>query len=248
MTCGTGSSTASEIATDSNNNTYVCGYYSGTVDFDPSAGEDWLSSKSHSVDSYLTKYDNSGNYISTTTWGGDNFDSAEKIRIDSQDNIYIVGNFNLTVDLDPGAGVAEHTTHNGFSYVNDTYLLKLSPSGIYQWSKSWGAVYGFALAVDSYRNIYVGGMAASGVDFNPDSGVDVISASGAFFSKFNSNGDYQWARVFEAFSVECIGSNSSNLIFVGGTYLTMETDFDPSSGVAIRDGRTDGRCYLSTFE
>ena len=200
------------------------------------------------MDSFLSKYDNNGNYISTINWGGDAFDAAEKLKIDSRNNIFISGNFYMTVDLNPGVAVAEHTSHNGFRYSNDAYILKLNSLGVYQWSKSWGAAYGFAFALDSFGNIYAGGMAASGVDYDPASGIDVINSSGAFLSKLNSNGVYQWARVWDAFSVNCIAANPNNQIFVSGTYLAQPTDFNPGSAVEMRDGSTDGRCFLSTFE
>ena len=54
---------------DSENNFYVCGYFSQSVDFDPSDGED-IRTSNGSYDACLSKFDYEGNFMNAFTWGG----------------------------------------------------------------------------------------------------------------------------------------------------------------------------------
>ena len=121
---GTAADESSSIAVDSSGNVYTTGSFNGTVDFDPGAGEANLTSAGGS-DGFISKLDSSGNYVWAKSLGDTGFDYVRSIAVDSSGNVYTTGNFNGTVDFDPGAGV-ENVTSNGS---NDVFVLKLTPSG-----------------------------------------------------------------------------------------------------------------------
>ena len=121
---GASSDVGYSIAVDSSGNVYTTGSFNGTVDFDPGTGVENLTSAGGS-DGFISKLDSSGNYVWAKSLGDTGFDYVRSIAVDSSGNVYTTGNFNGTVDFDPGAGV-ENVTSNGS---NDVFVLKLTPSG-----------------------------------------------------------------------------------------------------------------------
>ncbi|MEQ8815050.1 MAG: TauD/TfdA family dioxygenase [Thalassobaculum sp.] len=63
------------VAVDSSGNSYVTGYFDGTVDFDPGAGTTNLTGAG-SVDVYIVKYDSSGALVWAKNVGGTNTDQS----------------------------------------------------------------------------------------------------------------------------------------------------------------------------
>lgn len=86
------------------------------------------------------------------------------------------GQFNATVDFDPGAGVF-NLTSSGYS---DVFISKLDSSGDFVWAQSLSGStdgIGRAITVDDFGNVYTTGNFQDTTDFNPGIGVyDLISA------------------------------------------------------------------------
>jgi len=116
----TGMEISYSVGFDSNDDVFVVGYFSSTVDFDPGAGVDNHTTNG-STDSFLTKLDSDGNYEWARTWGGSSLDMANCVFVDTSDNIYIGGYFYMTADFDPGLGTDNHTSSGS----SDSFLLKL---------------------------------------------------------------------------------------------------------------------------
>jgi hypothetical protein len=94
-------------------------------------------------DVFVQKYTESCNLLFTKQWGGAGNDIAHGIAVDAVDNVYITG-----------------TTDSFGNGVTQTFLLKYSPSGDLQFSKTWGSggnSYGNGVATDSLGDIYVVG-------------------------------------------------------------------------------------------
>lgn len=66
---------ATSIATDVNGNVYSSGYFSGTVDLDPSLNTYSVTSNG-GIDFYISKLDALGNFVWAKTIGGTNNDFA----------------------------------------------------------------------------------------------------------------------------------------------------------------------------
>ena len=130
---GSGNDWAYSVATDSSGNVYITGVFQTTVDFDPGAGVDNRTSAG-SNDTFLSKYDASGNYQWTRAFGGTGSDLVYSVATDSSGNVYIAGYFRNTVDFDPGAGVDNRTSAGEC----DAFLSKYDASGNYQWTKAFG--------------------------------------------------------------------------------------------------------------
>ena len=149
------------MAVDSSGNVYTTGYFYDTVDFDPGAGTANLTSNGL-YDVFVSKLDSSGNLVWAKQFGGTDAAKGLSIAVDSSGNVYTTGDFQGTVDFDPGAGTANLTSNGG----RDVFVSKLDSSGNYLWAKSWGGGVdtglndddrGRSVAVDSSGNVYTTG-------------------------------------------------------------------------------------------
>jgi hypothetical protein len=113
-----------EAAVDGSGNVYVTGCFQDTVDFDPGPDVDNHVSNGY-VDTFLTKFDSSGNFIWARTWGGTGDDEGHSAAVDGSGNAYVTGLFMDDVDFDPGPGIDYHVS-NGYY---DIFLSKFPPDG-----------------------------------------------------------------------------------------------------------------------
>jgi len=239
------------IAADSAGNIYATGAYSGTVDFDPGSGTDEHTSNGNN-DIFLSKFGSSGDFQWARTWGASGPDQAYGVAADGSGNIYVAGGFTGTVDFDPDSGTDVHTS-NGF---DEIFLSKFDSNGIFQWARTWGgdsSDVGLGVAADGSGNIYVTGHFQSTVDFDPGGGTDIHTSNGfieIFLSKFDSSGDFQWARTWGGDSSDDglgVAANGSGNIYITGDYYGT-VDFDP--GVTTDEHASNGQfdIFLSKFD
>jgi hypothetical protein len=163
------------LAIDASGNSYITGNFTGTVDFDPGAGTQNLSSVSGSFDIFLAKYDASGNYVWAQGMGGTTNDIGYALAIDASGNSYVTGYFTSTADFDPGAGTQNLTSAGN----NDIFLAKYDATGNYVWAQRMGGIgtdIGSALAVDASGNSYVTGYFTSTADFDPGAGTQNLTS------------------------------------------------------------------------
>jgi hypothetical protein len=247
------------IITDTSGNVYVTGNFRDVVDFDPGPGIDEHTSVG-GTDIFLSKFDSSGDFIWARTWGGpywnpDNlFEGGYDLAIDYSENIFVTGTFRDTVDFDPGSGIDEHTS-NGYC---DVFLSKFDTSGNFIWALTWGGIwsdFGYGVATDSSGNVFASGQFRKTVDFDPSNdGIDMHTAIGskdAYFSKFDWNGSFIWARTWggssSTNSFEVVTDDFGN-IYVGGGYHNCTVDFDPGPGVVEYTANGCYDPYLSKFD
>ncbi|MFH1676518.1 MAG: hypothetical protein ABIC40_05785 [bacterium] len=241
------------VETDSEGNIYISGYYRGTepIDFDPGSGEDWHTP--HGPDDvFLSKFDSSGNFIWAKTWGGDGFDYGYDVKLDSNENLYVTGCFQETVDFDPGSGVDLHTVHTDF----DAYLSKFDKDGNFIWAKTWGGTSwstSQSLDFDESDNIYVAGHFVDTTDFDPGSGAEYHTSNGAvdvFLSKFNPSGAFIWAKTWGGSDLDyCYDAimDGSNCFYLTGLY-SGTVDFNPGTGTEWHTSNGSVDAYLTKFD
>jgi hypothetical protein len=226
-----------DIQVDSQDNVYVTGRFTGTVDFDPGPGIDERTSGVERFQVFLSKFDANGNFIWCRTFGDSQYWNRGRISlvIDSQDNIYVSGDFSENVDFDPGLGIDEHQSNGS----DDIFLIKFDSEGNYIWGNTWGgpsADYSRDINYDGSDCIYITGNFKNTVDFDPGPGIDEHTVTGTkdlFLSKINADGNFVWAKTWggsdsmlEAFQVI---SNEQNIYIPG--YYSESVDFDPGTGV-----------------
>jgi len=130
--------------------------------------------------------------------GGSGQSIPAQVKTDKQNNIYITGIFQGTVDFDPTAGVY-NLTSNGGSF--DTYVAKYNAAGGLIWAVAIGGS-GLDqvndLTLDGNGNSTVIGQYDSPVmDADPGPGVFNLNNNGgndAFIVRLDSNGKFTWAK------------------------------------------------------
>ncbi|MGI8893797.1 MAG: SBBP repeat-containing protein, partial [Bacteroidia bacterium] len=226
--------TGYSIDVDANGNVYTTGSFAGTVDFDPTPGIYNLSSFG-AVDIFISKLDSSGNFIWANHMGGTDADFGYSIAVDGSGNIYTLGTFKGTIDLDPGIGIYNL---NSFGYA-DIFISKFDTTGNFLWGKQIGGISNDivnSMTIDTIGNIYFIGWFGGIVDFDPGPLTYNLSSAGAadiFVTKLDSNGNLFWAQTF--------GGSASDIGFSidvdkAGSILTTgwfsdTVDFDNGPGI-----------------
>jgi len=151
----------------SDNYVYMVGCYSYTCDFSGISltyngdGTNTTTFNS-SRDMFISKYDFDGNIKWAKGMGGKDYDYAYGIDVTEDDDIYIVGSFEDTVQFDS----FEMVSNGGY----DIFISKLDSLGNVQWVKQQGNYdneFGFAIQIDEYENVYpAGGYRGGGQNFD----------------------------------------------------------------------------------
>lgn len=248
----TSDDSGNKVVVDGSGNVYMTGDFTGTVDFDPSAGTSNLTSAFNSVDIFVAKFDASGNLIWAKNMGGTSSDRSYDIAVDGSGNVYTTGWFYGTADFDPSASEANFASVG----VTDIFISKLDASGNFQWAKSIGGSmddYGFGIDVDNSGNIYVTGTFQSTVDFDPNAGTLNLTSLGLddiFVIKLDDSGNLTWAKRMGgssddvAFSVAVDGSG--NVHTTG--YFNGTADFDPNAGTALLSSLGGWEVFVSKLD
>lgn len=225
------------ICVDAMGNVYITGLFSDVCDFDPGSGIANLASNG-TFDIFIAKYDAAGGYIWAHSIGSTNNseDYPSKMDIDANGNIYVTGQFGGTADFDPGPGTANLSSTGGW----DIFFAKYDSNGNYVWARSINNStnaddFGYNIAVDASANVYVTGQYDGTCDFDPGSGTANFTSVGGwdiFFAKYDSGGNYQWAKSMGGSSDDAGNSitlDAANNVYVTGYFMTS-VDFDPGTG------------------
>ncbi|HNX89802.1 MAG TPA: SBBP repeat-containing protein, partial [Paludibacteraceae bacterium] len=220
------------VKVDNAGNSYMTGYFLGSIDFDPGIGTAILTSVG-GWDIFIAKYDVSGNFIYAKGIAGSSYEVGNSIAVDATGNVYITGYYQGTVDFDPGAGIANLTPAG-----QDIYFAKYDAAGNYVYAKSLGGAdndQGFSIAVDVAGNVYITGYFRGTADFDPGAGTANLTSAAEndiFFAKYDAGGNYVYAKSIGGSSQD-IGNSlavdaAGNVYLTGGFYYTV--DFNPGAG------------------
>ncbi|MFZ5799347.1 MAG: hypothetical protein ACOY3O_13140 [Thermodesulfobacteriota bacterium] len=223
------------ILVDGGGNIYSTGYFKNTVDFDPdpAIGATYPLTSAGIEDIFLSKLDNSGNFVWANKIGGASADVGLGISLYSTGSVYLTGWFQGTVDFG-----AEQLTSAGGS--RDIYVSKLDSSGNFIWSRAMGGIsedIGQAVSVDTLGNVYSTGWFIGTADFDPGAGTANLesaspSASDIFVSKLDGDGTFVWARAMGGTAADVgygISVDSFGNVFATGGF-NGTADFDPGAG------------------
>jgi hypothetical protein len=229
-----------DIVIDSSGNVYFVGYFKNTVDFNPTGGTDSHTSAGDR-DIFLTKINSDGSYGYTYSIGNTGKDDGIGIAVDDSDNVYITGQFSLTVDFNPTGGTDNHTSTGG----QDIFLTKINSDATYGYTYTMG---GNSLdepseiTLDSLNNIYISGYFFETVDFNPTGGIDNHTSNGendSFLTKINSDTTYGYTYTVGGFNFDSssgVDCDSSNNVYILGYFTGLNIDLDPTAGIDNHTG------------
>lgn len=227
------------IAVDVFGNVYSVGTFTGTVDFDPSAGVFNLTSAG-GTDIYISKLDASGNFLWAKNLGGTGNDMPLSVTTDGSGNVYTTGFYLATADFDPNGGVFNLVSSAGA----DIFVSKLDASGNFVWAKSMGGVgttdQAKGVVVDASNNVYLTGFFSSTADFDPNAGVFNLTSAGGndiFIVKLDASGNFVWANKVGGSGADQgngIALDASNNVHITGFFTSANVDFDSGAGTAIK--------------
>lgn len=220
------------LAADKDGNVYCAGYFRGSVDFDPGPGQSIFTSGSGGFgsDSYVSKFDSTGQLVWVRQIGGQSF--AKAIFLDDEGRLYIGGDFLLAGDFDPGPGIFNMTPLNSSS---DVYVLTLDLDGqfidAYQIGGN-GQEYFGSMSMDHNGHMLIGGLFTGTSDFDPGPGEAIFSAgllNDLFVVKYDADVEFVWAREISGNvqgSITSIVTDSISNIYMSGVFDDIR-DFDP---------------------
>ncbi len=247
---GNGISKIYEVAFDDANNVYCAGAFTNSTDFDPGPGTFSLSSNGNN-DLFLSKYDEDGNFLIAGAAGGSGVDIAYTIDLDDDNNIYIGGVFQDTVDFDLTPG----TDYEMATGVYHGFVAKYNSSGALHFVLNLGdgtQTEVKTLVTSGSNRFYVGGIFMGDVDFDPLGAGDVISNDSMFFhafvSAYDNYGLQQYTIPLHSDFANCVdlALDASGMVYaVGNFYYSM--DFDPyGAGSVTTPVLYDG--YLTSYD
>ncbi len=232
---------AEAITTSASGDVILTGSFLGTPDFDPGAGTFSLTAN-QGFNAFILKLDASGNF----TWAK-NFTSlfsgtankGQDVAVDAAGNIYSVGNFNGTVDFDPGTASYTLACSSGTNpAMGNTYVTKLDAAGNFVWAKNMsGKNAAWACTLDHTGSILTTGLFYGMCDFDPAATAYNLTAAGTtttypdiFISKLDNNGNLVWANQLGGadendFSYSIITTPQGN-IYTTGYFSGSLVDFD----------------------
>ena len=122
----------------------------------------------------------------------------------------------------------------------DVFIAKVSPTGAFDWAKSFAgtagnASLGKAITADAAGNVLVTGIFTGSADFDPNAGTNTLTSAGGtdiFVTKLDANGGLVWAERSGGAGQdegEAIVSDSKNDVYVAGRY-SGTVNFDPGAG------------------
>ncbi len=211
---------------------------SGTIDLDPGPGV-----AATTMTAGLVKLDPSGAVVWTAP-----FISSINVHVtaavDSSQNVYLVGDFYGTMDVDPGPGVVNVTSTAGGSDWG-YYMVKLNNAGELQWARTLDSngLDPLRIEVDGHGNLIVASsfFGGSPTDVDAGPGQFLIDQKGAYDSvvlKYSTDGDFVWARQIgnagasQAVNGPSLAVGPQGDIYMGARFVG-DLDLDPGAGVHI---------------
>lgn len=226
---------AGGVICDSNNNVYIAGSYSGSVDFNPGP-ETFYLSPAGPTDIFLLKLNSLGEFIWAKTLGGVELMSNVVLELDVDDNVIVVGQFRGEVDFDLGDDEFLLDSPGNF----DLFILKLDPAANFMWVKNYEGnfeVIPLDIGVDEYNNILIAGQFAGSLKLKPYPDLEILYSEldDILILKLNEDGDHIWGKKIggsgtqAAYGVVPFGSES---IYITGQFQ-QSVDFDTSEDSLI---------------
>jgi hypothetical protein len=206
------------LVTDAAGNSYFTGSLSRTCQFG-SITVNYTGSS----DSFLAKYDSTGNAVWVKKQAGTKDDKGKGVALDPSGNVLVCATFTQNISI----------SGNGLTAVGlyDSFICKYNNAGVYQWHVQAGGTDTTkmsAIATDIDGNSYVTGYFIDTATF----GTTTLYSLGSyefFIAKYDANGNFVWAKrgggANEDFGQGISYDSRRNVLYVTGQFDYM-ANFD----------------------
>lgn len=266
---GTVPSYATDVKVDNLGNVFCVGRIQSATDFNPSlAVVDTFFLPS--AGGYICKLNTFGEFVWAKHFAGEC--KIYAIDLDESVNIYTTGDFNQTVDFDPGIG-----TYNFSGYDSDIFISKLDSSGGFVWAAQMDGnqTYEVGLTISiNNQNVYSAGVFTGTIDFNPSPSATYLLTSignaDAYIHKLNQcqidtsvtqNGNtlssnatgatYQWLDCNNSYAIISGETNQSFTAIQNGSYaveVTQNNCIDTSACISITSIGIEEDLFTNSFK
>jgi len=240
------------IASDSNGNVYISGYYaSNPVIIYNSNGTTFgtLTNTAYTF-GFVIKYNSTGTAQWATRIGGDT--TISSVATDTNGNVYVSGYYaSNPVTVYNSDGSTFQALQSSQAY--DIIIVKYNSAGFGQWATRIGGtgVFGYnSIATDSTGNVFVSGYYSS-------STITVYNSSGFSFGtltnsgstdgiivKYDSTGKARWMSRLGNGTINSIAVDSTENVYVGGNYdtnpMTVYNSDETTFRTVTNTGNIDG--------
>ncbi len=235
---------------DQNGRLNFGGWFEGATSFNPSHVGD--SATCVDPNPFLVQYDSIGNLNWYKHWESNYMAYIISVDTDPTGNIYGLGSFSNSIDLDPGSPVNTTPTDE-----NGIFIFKLDAAGNPLWIKAvhspnanGGSILPRQIAVSSTGEVYVSGEFTGSYDWDPSNGTQThftTTGNSAFFIlHLSTNGDYTWFSQMDypnelnVAAGLCVAGNGQ--VYLTGKFSNT-VDFDPS-GAVLNVTEPNGAAFL----
>jgi hypothetical protein len=175
------------------------------------------------------------------------------IYADASGNVFTAGQFEGTVDFDPGPGTFTLTSFGSW----DAYMVKVDANGNFLWARQFGGTNedcALNFTFDATGTIYLTGHFTGTCDFDPGAGLYNLTGntgwSSAFIVKLDMNGNFVWAVKIGG-TMDCdalsIAVDQSNNSYITGSF-DGTVDFDPGAGTFTLTDDGNSNIYVAKVD
>ncbi|MBI3134430.1 MAG: T9SS type A sorting domain-containing protein [Bacteroidetes bacterium] len=229
------------ICMDPTDNIVITGRFHHIVDFDPGPGLFQLDSPAPTYgDVFLVKLTQNGSFLWARSFGSTGPEQGNAIVTDTSGDIYVTGIFQGTVDFDPSGLVLTKSAVGGY----DIFTSKFSSTGNLMWNFTCGNATGDAanaISLDGNGKLYIGGLFADDINFDPSNGKAFLSAY------TSSTGDFNWSVQTLSYIETVSLALLNNDVGAYGNFYDSAF-FDPPSAGLLVPGVGSQNLFISRYD
>jgi hypothetical protein len=170
-----------DVAVDESGNVYTTGALYGPGDYDPGPDTSVLTPDGGNA-VFVSKLDANGEHRWAKCFANTGHDFPARIAVDGIGNVYSMGTFHGSTNLNPSGTYAVSSWGSC-----DVYIAMLNSNGVFRGAAVVGgpaADFGYGLAVNAEDTIWSAGSFSGTADFDPGSGTANLVATSDEFNGF----------------------------------------------------------------
>lgn len=226
---------ALDMSVKSSTEIFLSGFFNGTTDLDPRPDEEYILTSLENSTGYTMQIDETGAIVNVANTEGGNTE-VYAIAVDSDNNMYVTGNFSGTVNFDPSSGNSENTFTSNIAA--NGFVLKVLVDGSVEWARhitSDDVCLTYDIVVGSDGNVHTTGFFLGTVDFDPSPLEFILTkhsgnALDAYLLSLDTNGAFINAYQFggiDFIDSHQLGIDNENNIYLAAHFETT-VDINPS--------------------